>query len=62
MDYMSVEFTESLQTKLIDPMGKIVMETSEQTKLDVRALPPGVYILEVVADQQRFVESILIER
>jgi len=59
---LDVDFTESLQTKLIDPMGKIVMETTDQTKLDVRALPPGVYILEVIADQQRFVESILIER
>ncbi|MEL6133347.1 MAG: T9SS type A sorting domain-containing protein, partial [Bacteroidota bacterium] len=59
---LDVEFQETLQAKVLDPLGKTVLQAENQTKLDVRSLAPGVYILEVIADQQRFVESILVER
>jgi len=58
---LDIDYRDALEVRMVDPMGKVVLETTSQTKLDVSLLASGMYILEVKADGQRMTESVLIQ-
>ncbi len=62
-DYVKVEFLEKMtnyKIRLANMKGQIVSETFENDEIDVRNLPNGVYLLNIVNEKYQFNRKIVV--
>lgn len=61
MDYLNLPFTTDFEVKVISLDGRVLMQEANTEQLDVRALAPGYYVIEVATSQSvgraRFVKK-----